>query len=218
MDPKSQKRMKIFLLRSLSLEVVDSICLVGHRRGKFALWITKKLTRFPVLTHNAFHSFACRLGMRHQLLVSIEQSDARKGGESSETQLGVPLMKNIKATSLSILAEPYSKNKAAKQARRAVIFVSSTDTNASEMQYAAFQLQLNKKENTEKKSFSILTKTVISGMLKDGTRSVGPISSIFLTGASFRFDLKNPGRQAAFTLEIDTFVWLVNVLTILFLV
>jgi hypothetical protein len=128
--------------------------------------------------------------------VSTESNDERKG-EPSEIRWGVPLMKGIKATSLSILAEPYSKNKATRQSRRAVVFVSSTDADASEMHYSAFQLQLSKEDTirSEKKSFSILTKNVISGILKDGTRSVGPISSIYLAGASFRFDLENPGRQ-----------------------
>jgi hypothetical protein len=128
--------------------------------------------------------------------VSTEPNDERKG-EPSEIKWGVPLMKGIKATSLSILAEPYSKNIATRQSRRAVIFVSSTDTDASEMQYSAFQLQLSMKDTikSEKKSFSILTKNVISGIIKDGTRSIGPISSIYLAGASFRFDLENPGKQ-----------------------
>eukprot|EP00980_Cylindrotheca_fusiformis_P001288 scaffold333_cov133-Cylindrotheca_fusiformis.AAC.14 len=133
-----------------------------------------------------------RLGMRHQLLKPMETDENKV--ESQASPLGIPLMKNIKATSLSILAEPHSKNKAVKQSRRAVVFVSSTDTNASEVNYVTFQLQLCKKEEngSEKRSIMILARNVISGILKDGTRSVGPISSVYLAGASFRFDLKNP--------------------------
>mmetsp|Transcript_32073 Transcript_32073/g.77927 ORF Transcript_32073/g.77927 Transcript_32073/m.77927 type:complete len:802 (-) Transcript_32073:461-2866(-) len=58
--------------------------------------------------------------------------------------------------------------------------------------YASFQLQLTTKvsSGSEKRSISILTRKTVSGILKDGTRSIGPISSIFLAGASFRFDLQ----------------------------
>ena len=133
--------------------------------------------------------------MANQLLVSTETTSS-SNKKSKEFLWGVPLMKEIKATSLSILAEPNSE-KNAKQVRRAVVFVSATKDEMSELNYTSFQLQLtrtkrqnNSGSHNNQKQFSILAKKSIQGNLKDGARSIGPISSVYLAGASFRFDLE----------------------------
>mmetsp|Transcript_32074 Transcript_32074/g.77933 ORF Transcript_32074/g.77933 Transcript_32074/m.77933 type:complete len:287 (-) Transcript_32074:2616-3476(-) len=127
-----------------------------------------------------------RLSTSHQLLV-LSSLDT-----GTETKWGIPLIEDIKASSLTVLSEPSSKSKGAQRSRKAVVFVASTDAEASELMYASFQLQLTTKvsSGSEKRSISILTRKTVSGILKDGTRSIGPISSIFLAGASFRFDLQ----------------------------
>lgn len=115
---------------------------------------------------------------------------------STETKWGIPLMKDVKASSLALLAEPASKSKGKQCLRKAVAFVTSTDAEASELQYASFQLQLSTRVyDSEKKNISILSRKIISGIVKDGTRSVGPISSILLAGASFRFDLQDRRKK-----------------------
>lgn len=133
--------------------------------------------------------------MRSQLLVSLEEE------KSTDVVWGMPLNKEIKATSLSILAEPKSHD-SVKQERRAVVFLSSTNFEMSEMNYTSFQLQLTRAKAQgvtggfgNQKQFSILAKKVIQGTFKDGTRSVGPISSVFVAGASFRFDLESDNEQ-----------------------
>ncbi|CAJ1952662.1 unnamed protein product [Cylindrotheca closterium] len=128
-----------------------------------------------------------RLGTSHQLLVSASPDTG------TETKWGIPLAEDVKVSSLMLLAEPSSKSDGAQQARKAVVFVASTDPEASELVYTTFQLQLSTplKGRSEKRSNSVLTSKTISGILKDGTRSIGPISSIFLAGASFRFDLQD---------------------------
>ena len=133
--------------------------------------------------------------MRSQLLVSLEEE------KSTDVIWGMPLNKEIKATSLSILAEPKSHD-SVKQERRAVVFLSSTNFEMSEMNYTSFQLQLTRAKAQgvtggfgNQKQFSILAKKVIQGTFKDGTRSVGPISSVFVAGASFRFDLESDNEQ-----------------------
>lgn len=129
----------------------------------------------------------CRLSTSHQLLVLASP------GRNTKTKWGIPLTANVKTPSLTLLAEPSSKSKGAQRSRKAVVFVASTDAEASELIYASFQLQLTTKVNgeSEKKSISILTRKTVHGILKDGTRSIGPISSVFLAGASFRFDLQD---------------------------
>ena len=138
--------------------------------------------------------------MANQLLVSTETTSS-SNKNSKEFLWGVPLMKEIKATSLSILSEPNSEKNSAKQARRAVVFVSATKDEMSELNYTSFQLQLTRTKHhnssgshNNQKQFSILAKKSIQGNLKDGARSIGPISSVYLAGASFRFDLENKGK------------------------
>lgn len=47
----------------------------------------------------------------------------------------------------------------------------------------------------ELKPYNVITDEVIHGPLRNGTRSVGPISSVFLAGASFDFNLLIPSQS-----------------------
>lgn len=88
-----------------------------------------------------------------------------------------------------------------KVVRRAVVLVSATNEEMSELTYTSFQLQLTRSKHQNisgshknQRQFSILVKKSIQGNLKDGARSIGPISSVYLAGASFRFDLESKGK------------------------
>lgn len=138
--------------------------------------------------------------MANQLLVSTETTYS-SDKKSKEFLWGVPLMKEIKATSLSILSEPNLEKNPKKAVRRAVVFVAATNEEMSELTYTSFQLQLTRSthqnisgSHKNQRQFSILAKKSIQGNLKDGARSIGPISSVYLAGASFRFDLENKGK------------------------
>jgi hypothetical protein len=119
-----------------------------------------------------------------------------------EFSWGIPLTKRVKATSLSLLAEPNTDD--AKTPRRAVVFVSSTNMDTCEMDYAVFRLQLTKRQDLdsaplvetydERKPYSVLTQASVHGTLRNRARSIGPISSVFLAGASFRFHLDQEGE------------------------
>jgi hypothetical protein len=149
-----------------------------------------------------------RLNFANQLLID---TSGEKREEKEQIAWGIPLMKDIKATSLSIISQPLSKR--APGLRKAVVFVSSV--NSDELRYVAFQLQLIKPSkatplNSTIKAiaaFGVLAKRVVAGSLKDGSRSIGPISSVYLAGASFRFDLTTAQHQK----EEESFVATIGV-------
>jgi hypothetical protein len=153
------------------------------------------------LAQNACSSFygcvPCRLDLAHQLLETIDFQPATNDDGTTQGSWGVPLVKDVKATSLSILAEPYS---AATNHRRAAVLVSSTNPGTCDMDYSFYRLQVSKPNTTsnaladsyhELKPYLVIVQASIRGALKNGTRLVGPISSVFLAGASFDFDLSN---------------------------
>jgi hypothetical protein len=144
------------------------------------------------------------LDLQHQLLESNEPKPERKD-ETSTPQFswGVPLAKDGKATSVSLLAEPRTSTNSTKQPRRAVVVVSSANADTCELDYATFQLQVTKLRSgnaepaetyAEQKPYSVLVKASAHGTLRNGPRSVGPIASVFLAGASFRFNLERFGK------------------------
>lgn len=118
------------------------------------------------------------------------ERDQRENVSATEFSWGVPLPKDYTANSLSLLSEPEPFSQ-----RRAVAFVSSTNENTCEIEYVAFQLQITPRENdtaesyVEHKPYSVIAHVPSKGTIKNGPRSVGPISTVFLASASFRFDL-----------------------------
>lgn len=141
------------------------------------------------------------MDLAHQLLESHDPWESNE-----ETNLnspwGIPLAKGIKATDLSLLAEPKTYTTSTDKPRRAVAIVSSPNMETGEMEYATFQLQMSKRCNSgdaktyeEQKPYNVLVKPSVHGTLKNGARSIGPISSSFVAGASFRFDLEKFGKN-----------------------
>jgi hypothetical protein len=209
---------------SFSEEETEDLLVAIIRSGNgcqyLSCWSPKRYvkTALPKIHESTLtRCFFCRLDVAHQLL---EASDA-KPGLTDETILepswGIPLPKDVEATSISLLAEPTAaRSNYVQKPRRAVVFVSSTNMDTSEMDYATFQLQVaantKKIDNNstfsesylERKPYVVRVKASVHGTLKNGARSGGPISSVLLAGASFRFDLdpsdgkKTKSLQGAF--------------------
>jgi hypothetical protein len=119
------------------------------------------------------------------------EPDQREDSSATELSWGVPLPKDYTANSLSLLSEPEPFSQ-----RRAVAFVCSTNENTCEIEYVAFQLQIARRETNnaaesyaEDKPYSVIAHVPSKGTIKNGPRSVGPISAVFLASASFRFNL-----------------------------
>lgn len=103
------------------------------------------------------------------------------------------LRKDIKATSLSLLSETTNSH----GSRRAVALVSSSNTNTCDLSYQIFQIEVLSRSRDDSSGadtyrdlqpFSIVAKKRLEGTLKNGARSIGPVSSSFLAAASFDFD------------------------------
>ena len=129
---------------------------------------------------------------------------------------GIPLSKKVKATSVSLVGEPRKCTRSKKQARRAVVLVASGNMDTCEMDYSTFHLQLTTRNAgsavtfAEKKPYSILAKPSVHGTLKNGARSVGPISSVYLAGASFCFDLEKFGKTNMQTIVVKHLNFLIH--------
>ena len=145
--------------------------------------------------------FYSRLDLAHQLMEEMNRPkvEPKENSPAQAICWGIPLSKDVKASSLSLLAEPQDPNGAPNQKRRAVVVVSSSNMESCELDYAAYQLQVVSGTATraetyaEQKPFSVMVKASASGNLKNGLRSVGPLFAVFLAGASFRFDLTKNG-------------------------
>lgn len=177
----------------------DNICRVGHQNGKYCwllladgnncvFWL-KLLLLCNVFVHGV------SLDLAHQLLEKLDFQPATNDDGTTQGSWGIPLVKDVRATSLSLLSEPYSSNTSH---RRAVVLVSSTHPGTCDMNYSFYRLQVSKPDSSsnaladsyhELKPYLVIVQESIQGALKNGTRSVGPISSVFLAGASFDFDL-----------------------------
>lgn len=143
----------------------------------------------------------CSLDLAHQLLETRGFNPTKNDDGSTQYSWGVPLVKAVKATSISLLAEPFQSPD---QPRRAVVLVSSSNPASCDMDYSCYRFQVCTVPNNgsladssyhEVKPYVVIAQETIYGPLKNGARSVGPISSVFLAGASFDFDLLNSSTQ-----------------------
>lgn len=150
----------------------------------------------------------CRLDLAHQLLETTDSQPSTNDNEPSEYSWGIPLVKDVKSTSLSLLAEPYLSSTHTK--RRAVVLVSATNAATCDMEYSCYRLQVSKPTTGsalpadsyhELKPYIVVVEHTMHGMLKNGARSVSPISSVFLAGASFDFDLTKKAEETNESME-----------------
>lgn len=108
------------------------------------------------------------------------------------------MVKDVKLTSISLLAEPLDAN--TNNPRRAVVMVSSSNAETCEMNYSCYCLQVSNRSSAtqadtyhELKPYVVLAQESISGVLKN---AVSPISFAFLAAANFDFELCGGGGQS----------------------
>ena len=128
-------------------------------------------------------------------------------GETQELgqSWGIALPGDIRATNISLLAEPHSQNASEKMPRRAVLLVYAADQHTSEFDYFVFRLQVcrnnlskvQSESDTLRKQYFVMGHEVLRGKLKNGMRSVGPVTSIYVAGAWFRFDLRKLKKRSS---------------------
>lgn len=85
------------------------------------------------------------------------------------------------------------------------MLVYAADPKTSEFDYVVFRMQVFPNKGTTAQSaqqetlrpFYVMTQEGLRGTLKNGTRSVGPVSGIFLASAWFRYDLRTTGKTSS---------------------
>jgi hypothetical protein len=173
-----------------------------------------------VLRHTHEIALSCRFDLANQLMDTADQE--WKDGESQDPAptWGMALPKDIKATNVSLLAEPTSQALGDNNPRRAVVLVYATDMPTCQFHYVVFRLQVfrNKVSRVQsasrfiQKPFYVMTHECLRGTLRNGTRSASPVSGIFLAGACFRYDLrkmmmkKKKSTTKSNVAEVDDFV------------
>jgi hypothetical protein len=147
-----------------------------------------------------------RLDLGHQLIDTPKRE--WQTGESQEIgqSWGIPLPHDVQVSELSLLVEPSSSSADDKTSpRKAVLALYSTDAQAAEFDYWIVCLQLSrqraKKKNStndsgEKQPYFVMAHQALNGRLRNGARSVGPVSSVFLAGSTFRFDLRKLQKKS----------------------
>eukprot|EP00934_Nitzschia_sp_Nitz4_P000493 Nitzschia sp. Nitz4//scaffold146_size56529//4623//10014//NITZ4_006569-RA/size56529-augustus-gene-0.20-mRNA-1//-1//CDS//3329536614//493//frame0 len=137
-----------------------------------------------------------RFDLAHQLLEPSKLKPV-KNDESRQSSWGVPLPSDMKATGLTFLAETVP-NKRSHHLRRAVVVATRSDMKKVGLEFAYFQLQVttqNSKVVVDAESYSeLMPFRVVAQMKASGLHSlkdhpVGSLSSVFLGGCSFVFDL-----------------------------
>jgi hypothetical protein len=138
------------------------------------------------------------LSLAHQLMDTPREEwnvgEPQEDGQS----WGIPLQNDIMATNLSLLVEPANQLKGECGPRKAVLIVYSPNQQTSEFDYSVFRLQTarrkaskgNEQRSAKNPPHFVMTHKVLQGRLKNGARSVGPVSSVFIAGAWFCFDLR----------------------------
>jgi hypothetical protein len=129
---------------------------------------------------------------------------------------GIPLPNDVEISDMSLLAEPTVYSSSSNGPRKAVLAIYSTDERAAEFDYTIFCLQVARNQTVQRIKVSdsvnrhpyfVMVQEVLHGKFRNGARSVGPVSSIFIAGASFRFDLQKFQKKTSKTLiGLDDFV------------
>lgn len=113
---------------------------------------------------------------------------------------GLPLGKNMRVENLDVLAEPLPSSKQ-KVPRRAAVLVSQN--TGQTIDYCLYDLQVSVKRPGfsdsyhDIKPYSIVARENIKGAVKYGAEEKGTITSVFLAGASFDYDLVHVSRQTS---------------------
>jgi hypothetical protein len=140
-----------------------------------------------------------RLDLLNQLMDTPQQQwqigEAQELGKS----WGIPLPNDVEVSDMSLLVEPTAYSSGSNDPRKAVLAIYSTDERAAEFNYTVFCLQVTRNktvnesiavDGVDRHPFFVMVQEVLNGKFRNGARSVGPVSCIFIAGSSFRFDLR----------------------------
>lgn len=139
----------------------------------------------------------------HQLLDTPDLEWKPGESQDPEPSWGIPLPNDIRVSNVSLLAEP-KQDDTRDSPRRALVFVYSPDTGSSECGYLVFRLQVFRNRVSTlnstpdpyvaRRPFYVMAHTILRASLKQD-RSIGPVTSIFIAGANFKFDLIRTKRK-----------------------
>ncbi|KAG7348576.1 hypothetical protein IV203_017281 [Nitzschia inconspicua] len=192
-----------------SFVVLGMVWWEGRRMKKKTTQREDDLLIAIIRTNTGHHYLSCwsprRLDLGHQLFDNPQQHWELGEGQCYGQSWGIPLPHDIQLSEMSLLAAPSNDSDGP---RKAVLAIYSTDCQAAEFEYRIFCLQVAKNrvhkkktesfsEASESQMYFVMAHEMLKGRLRNGARSVGPVSSIFLVGSSFRFDLRKLKKKSA---------------------
>lgn len=154
----------------------------------------------------------CSFDLANQLLDTPDQEWKDNESQDPAPAWGMALPNDIKATNISILAEPTSQSLGDNNPRRAVVLVYATDLKTCQFHYVVYRLQVFQSKTSkasvtsrlpQQRPFYVMTQESLSGTLQNGTRSASPVSGIFLAGACFRYDLRTMKKKSSTAKNVD---------------
>jgi hypothetical protein len=151
------------------------------------------------------HTYTYSLDLMHQLLDTPDLEWKPNESQDPEPSWGIPLPKDIRATNISILAEPQQDQSTCHgDLRRAVVLLYSPGIASTECDYSVFRLQVSRNKITSSPSagpYYVMSHKIVQASIKNNGDLLGPVSSAFVAGAWFQFDLRRLGGNHATTKE-----------------
>jgi hypothetical protein len=139
----------------------------------------------------------------HQLLDTPDLEWKPGESQDPEPSWGIPLPKHIRVTNISILAEPQQDQSACHgDLRRAVVLLYSPDMASTECDYSVFRLQVFQ-NSVSTRPYYVMSHKILQASIKNNEDLLGPVTSAFVAGAWFQFDLRKLGGNHVTTKEAE---------------
>jgi len=155
-----------------------------------------------------------RLDMMNQLMDTPDLEWKPGESQDPDPSFGIPLPKDIRVTNISLLCETeQGLPRGHGNPRRAVVLVYSPDKVSTECEYLVFRLQVFRNKlasshsTTEsyisRRPFYVMAESTLRASMKHD-RFIGPVTSAFLAGASFQYDLRKSEMKKVVSKMIDS--------------
>ena len=141
----------------------------------------------------------CSLDLMHQLMDTPDLEWQPGESQDPEPSWGIPLPKDIRVTNISLRVDPeQSPSSGERKPRRAVVLVYSPDSSTAECDYLVFRLQVfrnniptshSSEAYVARRPFYVMAQKTIQERIIHKSW-LGPVTSIFIAGAYFQFDLR----------------------------
>ncbi len=147
-----------------------------------------------------------RLDLVHQLMDTPDQEWNPGESQDPEPSWGIPLPKEVNVTSISLLSQPEPNQDALESSsspRRAIALLYSPDVLREEDNYLVFRLQVFRNKVSanhsyepyiSRRPFYVMARESVRGNMSYCNFS-GSITSAFIAGASFHFDLRQSKKK-----------------------